>query len=155
MSIQREAPFRPRQRAEISQQYNDGVVQIYTEADDAVRGYMPVPRLTPTVKLAYQERKLGIKRYYDAKMNQIHVERVIRVPGGAGQINNQNVAETEDGTRYRIDLVQEIPDVYPPSLDLTLVLYTQGIVIQPPPPVSDNTGGTGETETQTEGGGEG
>lgn len=152
MSAQRKAPFRPRQRAEISQQYNDGVVQIYTEADASVQGYMPVQHLDPLVTLEYQERKLGIKRYYDAKMNQIHVERVIRVPGGAGPINNQDVAETEDGTRYRIDLVQEIPDVYPPSLDLTLVLYTQGIV-RPTPPVIDNTGDTGETETQTEGGG--
>ena len=154
MSTQRRTPFRPRKESPVTQNYNDGVVKIYVETDHAGSGYMPSPQRSLILTLAYQERRLGFKRYYDAKQNQIHIERVIRVPGGAGPINNQDVAETEDGTKYRIDLVQEIPDVYPPSLDLTLVLYTQGIV-RPTPPVVDNTGDTGETETQTEGGGEG
>ena len=44
----------------------------------------------------------------------------------AGQITNQDVAETEDGRRYRIDLVQSVDNVWPPSLDLTLAKYVQG-----------------------------
>ena len=44
----------------------------------------------------------------------------------AGPITNQDVAVTEDGRRYRIDLVQTVTDAYPPSLDLTLVKYDQG-----------------------------
>ena len=56
--------------------------------------------------------------------NQIQVERVIRVPR-AGQITSQDVAETEDGRCYRIDLVQTVDGVWPPSQDLTLVKYQQ------------------------------
>ena len=74
--------------------------------------------------LRYEEQRLGIQRYYNAMQNQIQVERVIRVPR-AGQITNQDVAETEDGQRYRIDLVQAVQDVWPPCLDLTLARYSQ------------------------------
>lgn len=144
MSTQRRTPFRPRQRAEITQNFNDGVVTIYIVMDGAASGYMPEPTLTELVTLCYQERKLGIKRYYSAKQNQIHVERVIRVPRpGTFKINSQNVAETEDGIRYRIDLVQLVPDVWPPCQDLTLVDYLQNEPepIPPIPPVTDGEGG--------------
>lgn len=126
MPTTRKTPFRPREKAEISQAYNDGVVTIYTETDGAASGYLPAPSLTAAVTLAYQERKLGIKRYYDAKQNQIHAERVIRVPRSSVSITNQEIAETEDGKKYRIDLVQAVPDVWPPSLDLTLTEFAQG-----------------------------
>lgn len=140
MATQRRTPFRPRERDEITQNFNDGMVTIYTVMDGAASGYRPEPDLTPLVTLCYQERKLGIKRYYSAKQNQIHVERVIRVPKpGTFEINSQNVAETEDGNRYRIDLVQLVPDVWPPCQDLTLVDYLQNEPEpQPVPPVPVN-----------------
>lgn len=47
----------------------------------------------------------------------------MRVPRYGG-ITNQDVAITEDGRQYRIDLVQNA-DVYPPSLDLTLAKIEQ------------------------------
>lgn len=125
MSSQRKAPFRPRKRDEITQNFNDGIVTIYSVHDGAASGYMPEPVLTELVKLSYQERKLGLQRYYSAKQNQIHVQRVIRVPLSVDGIDSQCVAETENGTEYRIDLVQAVPDVYPPCLDLTLVGYYQ------------------------------
>lgn len=132
----RKAPFRPRQRNEITQEFNDGIVKIYWEVDTSESGHMPEP--TPELKytLCYQERKLGIKRYYDAKQNQIHVERVIRIPYYPGMaINSQFVAETEDRLLYRIDLVQKVMDVSPPCMDLTLVKYYQsGFTPQPIPP---------------------
>ncbi len=62
---------------------------------------------------------MGIQRYYAAQQNQIQIERVIRVQRGIA-VDNQNVAVTEDGHQYRIDLVQAVMDVYPPSLDITL-----------------------------------
>ena len=125
MPVQRKTPFRPRTDEKITQAYNDGVVTIYTETDEAASGYLPAPSLTSVITLAYQERKLGIKRYYDARQNQIHVERVIRVPQSPVSITNQEIAETEDGKKYRIDLIQAVPDVYPPSVDLTLTVYDQ------------------------------
>ena len=152
MSTHRRAPFRPRLRDEITQSYNDGVVKIFSVYDGAVSGYRPEPVLTEMVRLCYQERKLGIQRYYSAKQNQIHVQRVIRVPVSVDGINNQCVAETEDGTSYRIDLVQAVPDVYPPSMDLTLVGYFQNEIDVVPinpnnpwdPPDESAEGGAGD-----------
>ena len=50
---------------------------------------------------------------------------MLRVP--RAKITNQDIAETEDGVKYRIDLVQTVDLVYPPSLDLTLTRYEQGV----------------------------
>ena len=119
------APYRPSN--EVTQDFNDGVVAVYTVTDSAAPGYQPKPTLVepPRLTLRYAEQRLGIQRYYDAMQNQIQVERVLRVPR-AGQITNQDAAVTEDGRRYRIDLVQTVDDVWPPSQDLTLVKYQQG-----------------------------
>ena len=116
------APYRPSN--EVTQSYNDGVVTVYSVTDSARPGYQPVEQLTEKIKLRYEEQRLGIQRYYNAMQNQIQVERVIRVPR-AEQITSQDVAETEDGRRYRIDLVQTVDGVWPPSQDLTLVTYQQ------------------------------
>lgn len=116
------APYRPSN--EVTQGYNSGVVTVYAVTDSARPGYQPVEQLTEKIKLRYEEQRLGIQRYYDAMQNQIQVERVIRVPR-AEQITSQDVAETEDGRRYRIDLVQTVDGVWPPSQDLTLVKYQQ------------------------------
>ena len=115
-------PYRPSN--EVTQSYNSGVVTVYAVTDSARTGYQPVEQLTEKIKLRYEEQRLGLQRYYDAMQNQIQVERVIRVPR-AGQITSQDVAETEDGRRYRIDLVQTVDGVWPPSQDLTLVKYQQ------------------------------
>ena len=138
---ERQAPYRPRTDSKrAAEVYNDGVVTIYDVRDEAVNGFMPAPVYQVKAALAYQERKLGIKRYYDARQNQVRVERVIRVPKPSGvfqpegdapepmRITSQDAARTEDGKLYRIDLVQSVPDVYPPSLDLTLAVYEQNAV---------------------------
>ena len=117
-------PYRPSN--EITQDYNDGVVSIYAVKDTARPGYQPVPTLVQPAKivLRYEERRLGIQRYYEALQNQIQIERVIRVPR-AGRVTNQDAAVTEDGRQYRIDMVQTVDGIYPPSVDLTLVKFQQ------------------------------
>lgn len=120
------APHRPREDNAVTQNFGNGLVTVCTVSDAAKPGYQPVPELTPKYTLRYAEQRLGIQRYYSAAQNQIEVERVIRVPR-AGVITNQDVAITEDGRHYRIDLVQAVTDAYPPSLDLTLVKYDQGV----------------------------
>ena len=117
------APYRPAN--EVTQDYNDGIVTIYAAADGAQPGYQPKPTLTKKYTLRYDEQRVGIQRYYEAMQNQVQVERVLRVP--RAKINNQDIAETEDGVKYRIDLVQTVDLVYPPSLDLTLTRYEQGV----------------------------
>lgn len=125
MHLQDKKPYRP--APDVAERYNDGVAQIYSVSDTAAAGYLPTETLTEKVRLDYQERKLGIKRYYAAKQNQIHAERVIRVQRPPEGIDNQDIAQTEDGVYYRIDLVQSVPDIWPASLDLTLVRYDQGV----------------------------
>lgn len=123
---ERKAPYRPRTDSKrAAEVYNDGVVEIYTITDGAQDGTLPRPVLTLRERLCYQERRQGVSRYYQAAQNQIHVERVIRVPRPLAPITDQDAAATEDGTQYRIDLVQEVTDVWPRSLDLTLVRYEQ------------------------------
>lgn len=111
------APNRPKN--EISQSFNDGVLTVYEQSDAAQPGYQPKPTLKKKITLRYEERKLGIQRYYSAAQNQQRIERVLRVPKTA-KVNSQDVAITEDGRQYRIELVQLVPDVYPPCVDLTL-----------------------------------
>ena len=118
----RKAPFRPNK--EITQTFNDGVVTIYAVTDAAEPGRKPVEKLTAKVLLRYEEQRLGIQRFYAGRQNQVEVERVIRVPR-TGKLSSQDVAITEDGKQYRIDLVQRVMDAFPPAEDLTLVRVTQ------------------------------
>lgn len=121
------SPVRPRTDNGVTQNYNDGVVAIIAVVDTAQPGYQPQPG-DPQVKytLRYEERRLGIQRYYSSLQNQIQLDRVIRVPRVDG-ITTQDFAVTEDKQAYRIDLVQSVMDVYPPSLDLTLTKIEQGV----------------------------
>ena len=111
-------PHRP--KAEITQNFSDGVVSIFSVSDKAEPGYKSKEKLVFKASLRYEERRLGIQRYYAGKQNQAKIQRVIRTPR-AGNVSNQDVAVTEDGRKYRIDLVQTTQDVFPPSQDLTLV----------------------------------
>ena len=118
------APQRPHKK--VSQTYNDGLCRVFSESDESQPGYQPQIALSEKIRLPYENRKLGIQRFYSGRQNQTEISRVIRVPH-AGNVSNLDTVITEDGARYRIDLVQPVPDVYPASDDLTLVKYEQGV----------------------------
>ena len=118
------APRRPEHK--VTQDFNDGMLTVYRVTDEAQPGYVPQEKLTKVVSLPYARRKVGLYRYYQAKQEQTRVQKVLRVPEPAQKIKRLNKVVTEDGEEYRIDLVQTVPDVYPPSLDLTLAAYRQG-----------------------------
>lgn len=111
------APSRPNNI--ITQPLNDGTVQICDVVDVSEPGYRPVQKLHPKVLLRYENQRVGISRFYSGMQNQIQVDKVIRVPK-ALVITTQDVAVTEDGAEYRIRQVQNVLDVYPRCLDLTL-----------------------------------
>ena len=117
-------PYRPKTENGVTQPLTSGIVTIYSERNVAPPGYIPQVQLTEKVTLRYEERSLGLQRYFNAQQNQVQVERVIRCPRYAG-VTNQDVAETEDGTRYCIDMVQAVMGAYPPCMDLTLARYEQ------------------------------
>lgn len=118
----RKTPFRAEN--DISQSYNSGILTVYRVTDGAKPGFAPVPELEKAAALRYEELRLGLTRYYSAAQNQVKVEKVVRVPKGP-DISTQDVAVTEDGRQYRIDLVQLADGVWPPSLDLTLAKVEQ------------------------------
>lgn len=119
----RQIPFRPDDRR-ITQSYRDGVVRIYAVTDAAQPGYQPKPALTLAETLFYQERRVGLQRYYSGKQAQVQVERVIRTQTRPS-VNPQCIAVTENGEQYGIDLVQQVTDAYPASMDLTLTKIEQ------------------------------
>lgn len=119
-----QAPNRP--KGEITQSYNDGVVTIYSVTDGAQPGYQPAPVLAEKIVLRYEERRMGLQRYYQAMQDQVKIERVLRTPR-AGGVTSQDVAITEDGRRYRVYMVQAVTDVYPTSVDITLSTIDQGV----------------------------
>ena len=119
----RKLPFRPDDR-QITQPYRDGVVKIYTITDAAQPGYQPKPSVSLVETLFYAERRVGLQRYYSGKQAQVQVERVIRTQLRPG-VSPQCVAITEDGVQYGIDLVQQVTDAYPASMDLTLTKIEQ------------------------------
>lgn len=123
----RKKPFRPNN--EISQQYNDGMVKIYTVADSAAAGYQPKEQLKLKFSLAFEERALGINRLYLSRQNNAEIKRVIRVQ--RVNISSQDVAITHDGKQFRIDTVQAVQGVYPPSLDLSLKAIEQKFEVMP------------------------
>lgn len=116
------APYRPNNQ--ITQAFNSGLVKIYTVKNVAAPGYKPVEKLVYKLALRYDEQRLGVQRYYSGQQNQSQIERVIRTPR-AGKVSNQDVAITEEGHKYRIDLVQAVMEVYPSSQDLTLARLDQ------------------------------
>ena len=118
------SPYRA--KGEVSQRYNDGVVRIYSVEDTAAPGYAPVETPTLKITLRYEERRLGITRYFSGAQNQMQIDRVLRVQR-AGKITSQDIAVTEDGQNYRVNLVQSVPDVWPESMDLTLSKIEQVI----------------------------
>lgn len=122
MPLSWKTPYRP--KSEITQSYNDGMVEICAVSDGARPGYQPVEQLRFKARLRYEERTLGIQRAYLAKQAQTEVERVLRTPRVKG-VGPRDVAVTEDGRQYRVDLVQSVNGVYPPSVDLTLARLEQ------------------------------
>ena len=118
------SPCRPRSDGRVTQGFEDGIVTICTVEDAAKPGYQPKQQLAAKIKLRYEERRLGIQRYYEGRQNQAQIERVLRVPK-APNVSSQDIAVTEDGKQYRIDLVQATTDVFPESMDLTLLRIEQ------------------------------
>lgn len=118
----RQKPFRPSN--EITQQFNSGIVKIYRVKDAAEPGYRPIPSLTRVATLRYEEQRAGLTRYYAAQQSNVTVERVLRMPKGPG-FSPQDVAVTEDGRQYVIDMVQIVQGVWPACLDVTLARTDQ------------------------------
>lgn len=92
--------------------FSDGICDIYSEDEEANKNYK-------FKGLGFEERVLGFKRHFAAKSAQVEANAVIRIPKVLG-INNHDTLEIYGLGKYEIQLVQNIKDSNPPSIDLTL-----------------------------------
>lgn len=120
-------PNRPNKQ--ISQTFTDGLVSICRVEDVAPVGYAPNPQIVEVkYKLRFEEKRVGVTRYYSAKQNQIQIDKVVRVPRVEG-ILTTDIAMLSDGSVYRIDQVQKVEGVYPDCLDLSLTKHERGDLV--------------------------
>ena len=112
-----------RKTNEISQQFNDGYLDVYSVTDAAPPGYQPMPKLAKKDHLLFSEQRLGINRLYLSRQNQAEILRVLRVH--RRPVSSQDVVRTHDGCWYSIDAVQSVMDAYPPCVDISLKAVKQ------------------------------
>ncbi len=104
----------------LTQSFNDGVVNIYTVENIAEEGNLPKEKLTIKITaLHYEERTVGMNRFYTAMQNQVRVGQMIRVPR-INSVSAQDVAIPIDGKQYKIIQIQYPKDVFPQVMDLSL-----------------------------------
>ena len=92
--------------------FTDGVCDIYTT------DYEDEKLPNKYTSLAFSNRVLGFKRYFDAAARQIDVNRVIRIPQVPGITTYDYVVINT--VTYGVKMVQEIYDTNPLTIDLTL-----------------------------------
>ncbi len=108
------------------QSYPDGLAEIYSVQDVSQPGEMPHEKLVCPLKLRFEERTVGINRYYAAMSEQIRIERLIRCPR-LQSVVTQNVVLLSggNGVQYRIKQIQYPAGVFPLSMDLSLERITE------------------------------
>ena len=93
--------MRPQQKVET---YPDGIVNIYADGDGRTAG----PHLA---KLRYENKTIGIQRYYDAKnsVKSYTIALVIKVPHTVALFSEMDYAVIGP-KQYRIQKIQPIPE---------------------------------------------
>lgn len=107
------------------QVYNDGIVTIYDVGNAGGAGFRPIKEITEKHVLRYQERTVGVTRFFEAMAAQERVDRVIRIPR-CGELTTDQVAALPGGKQYTIVQVQYPAGVLPPSIDLSLRVIEEG-----------------------------
>jgi hypothetical protein len=108
----------------LTQTFNDGILTVYNVGNIASAGNKPKSSLTSKISnLRYEERVVGMSRYYIAAQAQIKVNHMLRVPR-INSVSTQDVVIPADGKQYKIVQIQYIQDVEPPSMDLSLERVT-------------------------------
>ena len=96
--------------------FNDGLCSFREIDDDGNAGQ-------EKEALRFQERTVGIKRYYEAMTAKVQIDRLIRVPM-CPWITSEYLVVI-DGQVYEIKQVQKINDTAPKTNDISLHLTRQ------------------------------
>lgn len=103
----------------LTQQFNDGIVDIYSVQNIAEPGNMPKDGLKIKISnLRYEERTVGMGRYWTAAQAQVRIEQLLRVPR-ISSVSTQDIAIV-NGQQYKIVQIQYPPGIEPSCMDLSL-----------------------------------
>lgn len=100
----------------IFETFNDGICKIHLIDDDGNAG-------KTKETLRYQERTVGVKRYYEAMTAKVQVDRLIRIPFRSW-LTSEYLLSLNDEV-YEIKQVQIIPDSTPKTNDISIHLLRQ------------------------------
>lgn len=101
------------------QTFNDGLCTVYALENRGRAGGMPVKRLVRKYSLRYEERTVGLTRFYTAMQHDEKIALVLRVPRMADE-SVLAVCIPADGMQYEIKQIQHPRDISPPVSDLSL-----------------------------------
>lgn len=110
MQIKSRTPF---------QTYNDGICSICEKSNISKPGNLPVMGLKKKAdRVPYERRKVGIRRFYDAKQENAEIELLLRIPAQF-HVSTQDFCVVSD-VQYGIYQVQDVSDTMPQSKDISL-----------------------------------
>ena len=114
------------------QTFNDGVLSIMqvklNDNPDITKEQTEVLK-TLHQKLYYDERTVGMSRFYQGKQADVKIDRLIRCQR-LKNVATTHFAVTEDGQQYYIRQIQYPKDVEPLSMDLTLEVLKTKIQVE-------------------------
>lgn len=96
--------------------FDDGILKVYRTENTANPGDMPKEKLVLKSEHFFGYDVLGYNRYYTALQMHQNISAVVNIPEWH-DITPLDVAEMEDGQRYKIRLVQPMKDEN--GLDIT------------------------------------
>lgn len=121
--------MKPKNRLK-NQTFNDGLAKIYYQKDIAEPGeFENLQMVVRYAGLPYEERRVGITRFYQGKQAGVEIDRVIRCPRRDDVHTQDVILDVSSNTQYTIEQVQVVIDLDPPSMDLSLIFRTNPIKI--------------------------
>lgn len=119
--------MKPKNRLK-NQTFNDGLAKIYYKKDVAEPGeFENLQTVVRYAGLPYEERRVGITRFYQGKQAGVEIDRVIRCPRRDDVHAQDVILDVSCNTQYTIEQVQVVTDLDPPSMDISLIFRTNPI----------------------------
>ena len=98
----------------------DGLLKVYAVKDVSEPGEMPEQGLELKYELKYDERMVGLNRFWTAMQHSARISFVVRCHR-IDDVTNHDVVVLRDGKQYDIAQIQHPPDIWPKVMDLSLV----------------------------------
>lgn len=100
------------------QTFNDGTLKICEVVNSATPGNKPIKNLKEKATLRYEERTVGITRFYAAMQNKVKISLLVRCPL-LMKIDTEDIAVIGK-EMFEVKQIQHLRDTEIPVMDLTL-----------------------------------